>query len=386
MKNAAEKLDYLMKLTGLQNAALGRAVSYDASYISRIRSGKRSLPSGQGFLDRTAALLASRIREDYQKEAVAGQLGLDGPWPEEKEAAALLADWLAGESFRDPVERMIAAFAAGPGRLQASEDPYDASSGLRTEAALFFGNAGKRDGVTAFLRALCRSGKAHRLLLFSDEDMSWLYEDPAFARSWAELMKELIAVGSRICIVHSVGRDSNEMWEAVRKWMPLYLSGAIEPWYYPRLRDGIYHRTLFVAEGHSALVADSVRDQQGDTLSLLLREPAAVDALTREFEAYLALCRPLMEIAHPAGKAALADILRAFRVRPGQLQAGRLLGALVCVKEDSCALVVKTAAPFVVFSIMEPRMVAAMGEYLRSLPEGGDPASVLEEVQALMGE
>ena len=89
MKNAAEKLDYLMKLTGLQNAALGRAVSYDASYISRIRSGKRNLPSGQGFLDRTAALLASRIREDYQKEAVAGQLGLDGPWPEEKEAACL---------------------------------------------------------------------------------------------------------------------------------------------------------------------------------------------------------------------------------------------------------------------------------------------------------
>ncbi len=93
-----------------------------------------------------------------------------------------------------------------------------------------------------------------------------------------------------------------------------------------------------------------------------------------------------MEIAHPAGNAALADILRAFRARPGRLQAGRLLGALVCVKEDSCALVVKTAAPVVVFSIMEPRMVAAMGEYLRSQPEGADPASVLEEMNALIGE
>ena len=79
--NAAEKLDFLMKLTNSQNAALGRALRYDASYISRIRSGKRGLPSEEDFLRPAAAWLAARIREDYQKGAAAERLRLGRPWP-----------------------------------------------------------------------------------------------------------------------------------------------------------------------------------------------------------------------------------------------------------------------------------------------------------------
>ena len=46
----SEKLDLLMSLTGTSNSALGRALSYDPSYISRVRAGKRGLPRRQPFL------------------------------------------------------------------------------------------------------------------------------------------------------------------------------------------------------------------------------------------------------------------------------------------------------------------------------------------------
>ena len=51
-----EKIDFLMKITGTQNAALGKALSYDASYISRIRNGKRGLPLQQPFIDRKSVV------------------------------------------------------------------------------------------------------------------------------------------------------------------------------------------------------------------------------------------------------------------------------------------------------------------------------------------
>ena len=240
---------------------------------------------------------------------------------------------------------MIAAMISQTARPPLSGGGYAAREGRGTEAVLFYGNAGKRDAVAAFLGALCEDGKAHRLLLFSDEDMTWLYEDPVFTRTWSQLMEKLLAGGSRIRIIHSIGRDENEMWEAVRKWLPIYLSGAIEPWYYPRLRDGIFQRTLFIAERRMALVSESTRGQAGEELVILLRDPEAADALEQEFSAYLALCRPLLEVARPGSGAELSQVLKAFRSLPGERKAALLDGAVVCVREDSGALVVKTEAP-----------------------------------------
>ena len=71
------------------------------------------------------------------------------------------------------------------------------------------------------------------LLLFSDENMAWLYEDTAFAARWAELFAQVLARGNRVRIVHTVSRNMNEMLEAVTKWVPIYMTGAVEPYHYP---------------------------------------------------------------------------------------------------------------------------------------------------------
>ena len=41
----ADKLNFLMKVTGTKNNMLSRALNFDASHISRIRTGQRGLPS-----------------------------------------------------------------------------------------------------------------------------------------------------------------------------------------------------------------------------------------------------------------------------------------------------------------------------------------------------
>ena len=82
----AEKLDLIMRITGTGNAALGRALSFDPSYISRIRNGKRGLPTGQPFLAPAAAYLAGRVQNDYQKKLLAEAMSLPA-WPENRQEA-----------------------------------------------------------------------------------------------------------------------------------------------------------------------------------------------------------------------------------------------------------------------------------------------------------
>lgn len=371
-RTLAQKLDFLMDLTQTKNSALGRALSFDPSYISRIRSGKRGLPKGQPFLEPAAAYFARAIREDYQKEAAVKELRLMTPWPqEERDAAQLLLLWLSGR-FRTPLEEQnmnsaLASLQHSFASPSAPETRYIPEKGISASALVYFGNAGKRDAVITFLEDLLQTGKPHTLLLFSDEDMFWMYEDKTFALTWMNLMQQLIASGTRIRIIHSIGRNAGDMWEAVRSWMPLYATGAVEPWYCPRLRDGIFKRTEFIAQGHSAVFGSSVPGQDGDPLSILIRDRDTAETLQQEFEAFLKICKPLMDIFHPGNAEELKEMQDALLNTPGELLSAKSSGMKILLKKGIASLVVKEEPPYAAFIIKEPRMIAALEQYLQNI-------------------
>ncbi len=287
----AEKLDFLMRVTDTRNSALARALNFDASYISRIRGGKRGLPKNQPFLAPAAAYFARRLRDAYQRGTAAAAVCPGQPWPgDQEQAELLLLTWLSRDETVPPT-------ILPPPPYEPTVLPHAGA-----ELRCYYGNAGKREAVLTFLNELYGTGLPYTLLLCSDEDMTWLYEDSGFVRSWTALMLQLISRGSRVRIIHTVSRASGEMMEAIRKWIPLYVSGAIESYYYPKLRDGIFRRTLFIAQGCSAVTSCSVGEQTEQMLNLLLRDPAAVRALELEFQAFFSRCKPLMQLYQAANR------------------------------------------------------------------------------------
>lgn len=143
---------------------------------------------------------------------------------------------------------------------------------------------------------ILQEDKPQTLLLFSDENMAWLYEDAAFSRRWAELFSTVILKGNRVRIIHSISRDMNEMLEAVAKWIPIYMTGMIEPYYYPRLRDGVFQRTMFIAPETAAVISSSIQQNTEEMLSIFITDRAAVAALKKEYERFFTMCRPLMRV------------------------------------------------------------------------------------------
>lgn len=328
----SDRLDFLMQLTNTSNSALARATAFDQSYVSKLRSGKRALPRNQAFFDKAIPVFARNLTSDYQRKAISDVALKGNPLPEDrKQLEELLTAWLCAkdETENDAVYKLLlGASALTRGKPEAapqaravdvpalSEQPVPAAAG----ALPFYGNEGKRNAVELFLSRLCASGKAHTFLLYSDEDMTWLYEDAAFARRWGAYLTKLLSLGGSVKMIHTVSRDVSEMMEAVQKWIPLYLSGRIEPYFCPRLRDGIYHRSLFVAQGCSALVSNSVGASTENMVNLLFDEPAVVGAFEQEFWNYFALCRPLMRVYRGAGQEAqLRAELRRFDEESGNL-------------------------------------------------------------------
>lgn len=295
----AERFDALMNIAEVSNSMLGRDINMNSSHIGRLRSGARSLPKKHEYLPAMCRYLTGHIKKEYQINALQKLTGIGSAALTSPESAAqYLEQWLL-EQEQDTsaaTGRLISGFS----RLAARPVPLsaDGTAGEAPQkyAACLYGNAGKRKAVEQFFQRILQEEKPQTLLLFSDENMAWLYEDAAFAARWAELFTKVILKGNRVRIIHTVSRDMNELLEAVTKWIPIYMTGMIEPYCYPRLRDGVFQRTLFIAPNAAAVISSSVQQDTDGMLNLFLTNRAALEALTAEYERYFVLCRPLMRI------------------------------------------------------------------------------------------
>ena len=201
----------------------------------------------------------------------------------------------------------------------------------------------------------------------SEESMTWM-DDPAFLKQWAALLGQLLVARCTLKVVHAVSRDAGEMWEGVRAWLPLYLMGAVEPYYYPRLRDGIRMRSLYVAPGSCALSSNTVRGQVGEELSILLGDRIAVRALAEESSAYLALCQQLVHpVAWDGKDDAPADVMP-FLLESVPATRVEQLGAVFAIDEEAGAFIMGIHPPYKTYVVTEQRLVQAIAEYLNGLP------------------
>ncbi len=330
--NISEKLDLLMNLTNTKNTSLSKALSFDPSYISRIRSGSRGVPKNQPFTRPVAAYFAKHLKEDYQLDTISQLIPGGGSLPnDKKDLEEVLFQWLENDSApkgeNEPINQLLSditlildtknqAPATNLPEFDVSE--FDMTDNHIVPVSVYYGNQGKRESVRRFLSSLLSTKKTYRLCLFSDEDMSWLTENPEFARDWAIMLMQLMKSGSSIQIIHTISRDLSELMEAIRKWIPLYSTGAIEPYYCPRLRDGIYRRSIFVAKGHSALVSTSVENHTEDMANFLIKNSSVVSALEKEFDNYFALCKPLMRMYTPASGDNFFDAIKRIDMQSGQ--------------------------------------------------------------------
>lgn len=295
----AERFDALMSIAGISNTMLGRAVHINSSHIGRLRTGVRPLSKNHEYLAPMCRYLAEHLKKDYQLNALQKLTGIGTAALDSVENMALyLEQWLL-ELENDTTEatgRLISGFS----RIVPESLVFPTGEGVeempQKYAAYLYGNSGKRKAVEQFFQMILQEEKPQTLLLFSDENLAWLYEDPTFAARWAELFAKVLLKGNRVRIIHTLSRDLNEFLEAVTKWLPIYTTGRIEPYYYPRLRDGIFHRTMFIAPNTAAVISSSVQQNTDGMLHLFLTNRAAVEALALEYERYFSLCRPLMRI------------------------------------------------------------------------------------------
>ena len=284
--NENQKIDFLMNLTNTKNITLANALFFDPSYIGRLRSGKRGIPTHRNFIEPAAEFFSDKINDIYQRNILSEIINHGVLLPDDKDAIKrLLILWLKDTSDvpkRDGIK--------GINNLVSTQEFTTVATDID------YGNEGKRRLILSFLHDMTALKKPINFLFSSDENNSWFYEDADFLEDWSDYIMGLLSNGCTLKVIYSTRRSYHEMITAINKWLPLYRTGAIEPYFYPNLRDGIYRRTLFIAEDIASFMSSSIMDDTSIMPQFLFYNSSITAGLTQEYYRFFSLCQPLIEV------------------------------------------------------------------------------------------
>ena len=288
-KSFGERLDQAMTVLDYSNGRLAADLNVDASLVSRYRAGIYHPNRNVQIRDSLVELLLSRAEKLGRLGEVAALCCLS--W--EMLSPEALAEWLyaTGEDpYSEIAESLLRSIdALEPGKGMSAVPPK--IPGIQ-ERDRYWGTKGLRDAVVRFLKEASQEGG--ELLLYSDEPMDWMSRDPEFFALWASLMESCVRRGVHIRIIHNLERSGREMVFAIKGWLPLYISGLIEPYVFSMSRNARFHHTIFLRPAGAAILGFfPARAGEGRWYDYIT-DREQLDVLGSGYEAMLADASPFL--------------------------------------------------------------------------------------------
>ena len=287
-----ERLNLAVILLGLTNSQLSGILNIDVSLISRYRSGIYSPHGNYSLAEKLSDALISRAERIGKTAELAALCG--------SEAEQLSSDMVSSWLYDFSPEEDSAAIAQV---LLRSLDEFTPDKGLNesvpkvpemTDMTLYYGTEGLRRAVIRFLTDAAREDE--ELLLYSDEPMDWMTGDRAYFALWASLMEKCVSSGVRIKIIHNIDRVGIEVTNAILGWLPLYISGRIEPFVFRSVRNARFYHTLFLRSGGACIHGFFPAQGSDSRWYEYITDKKRLDLLEREYDSMLSDAAPFLKV------------------------------------------------------------------------------------------
>lgn len=319
-----EHLDTLIRVLQLPVARICQATNYDASTLSRFRSGARQPADPAQFAAGVARFAVGQARDAASRGVLATLLGCSVQSLEDNAAAcALLQGWLLGADQGQ--QASVCAFLE-------KLDGFDLNEYIRAihfdeikvptipfqlpTARTYTGLSEMMTSELDFLKATVLSKSQAPVIMYSDMPMEEMAKDPEFPKKWMYGMALMLKKGLQLYQIHNLDRSFDDMMLGLESWIPMYMTGQIAPYYLKGVQNNVFSHLLKVS-GAAALAGEAIAGQHSAGRYTLTKQRDDIAYYTRRAEALLAQAQPLMEIYRAERAAALQAFLLADAQTPG---------------------------------------------------------------------
>ena len=310
-------LNSLSAVLNLRSSELARELSFDASYLSRIKSGQRRPANLPGFVDGVCRFVVRRYFSEGDLAAVASLVGTEARLLKSADAYyRTLVEWVYGGELKAPNTAEI---------FLKKLDDFDLNAYIRAihfdemqlpSAALQMptrhsatGLKDMMDTELSFLKATVLSRSDAPVLFYSDMPMEKMGKDPEFPKKWMYGMAAMLKKGLHLNMIHNVDRPFNELMLGFEAYIPMYMTGQISPYYLSDPPSKVFHHLLEVS-GAAALEGAAIVGHHAEGEYYLTNNKDEVKQYRARAGALLSKAKPLMDIYRTPSERPFRDFLQ----------------------------------------------------------------------------
>ena len=164
-----------------------------------------------------------------------------------------------------------------------------------TKTKNYFGLEEMKKAELDFLKGTVLSKNNEDIFMCSDMPMEDLAKDIDFSKKWMFGIACLLKKGMHLNIIHNLDRPFNEMMLGLESWIPLYMTGQINPFYFKDISTNIYHNLTYVS-GTLALAGECIENYHKDGKYFLTSNKKEVDYYKTKSNNLLKKANNLMNI------------------------------------------------------------------------------------------
>ncbi|MBR1910449.1 MAG: helix-turn-helix transcriptional regulator [Lachnospiraceae bacterium] len=271
-RQTISNLNELINKLKINVSDMSRAINYDASFISRIRTGQRIPQNMDKFIHNVTIYVAKNYSAGEALSSLADVLGLsEDTLTDTTTMQCLIKQWLS-TSTRDKLSASAMNFLN-------ELDTFDLDDYMRQihfddimvpvkpfsfpAAKNYYGVKAMKEAELDFLKATVLSRSKKPVYMYSDMPMADMGQDEDFKKKYIMGLGLMIRKGLHINVIHNINRPFEEMMMGLSGYIPLYMTGQISPYYFDRVANPIFSQLNNVS-GAAALEGQCVGTHHDD--------------------------------------------------------------------------------------------------------------------------
>ena len=291
-------LNVAIEALNISVSGLSRALNFDSSYLSRIRTGQRKPANLEKFIFETAGYIA----RTNSPSAVAGLIGQ----PAEElvpagRCASKLCSWFGSETIcqRDCLGELLHQLDAFNIETYMRDAYFPETVQVREPEIFplpkyYYGFDDMKQGELDFFRTVAASGANGTVYMCNSIPMEDLTVDAAYMRQWMRSIAMMIRKGADIQMIHDVDRPPDEMLLGLMSWIPLYMTGKVTSFYLPDASNRIYCHTDYVSDT-AVLSGECIRGYHNEGKYCLTQSQTELAYYKKRVRRLFSKAKPLMK-------------------------------------------------------------------------------------------
>ncbi len=291
----AQRLDLLINTFKTSNAALARYVDLDSSSISRYRSGRRGIGLEDPVLRALCRYFAFLCRSQGIPKELAAEIGVSPDEAANDEyMTAKLFEWFREAGAAAPTGVLLRGIDSAKTHKALPQARAEKAKSVKYAGEIFYGADGVYAAFLKFTKTVLACKKPTNIHIFAS-DFSWFARAPLFRDGWTALMQEMLSRGHRVRIIHDLDLDADEMFRSAESWIPLYISGQVEPYYLTLPNRPFLREYAGAADGLCSMRFSCFKGKEQEVTAAFSKSPEKAALIKKQFDDLLACAKPLVK-------------------------------------------------------------------------------------------